>query len=105
MFPTGLGTTDSLPNGQKAIQQRKPTNTKPESLTQPSPREKRRLDLVLSERTYRGMNDGRGLRQSRLLKQSGDLHSGHYADATGEVFHLVGELFVDAPRRFIHRRA
>src|SRR5216683_6740864 len=39
------------------------------------------------------------------LKKSGDLYAGHSGNAAGEVFHLVGEFFIDAPRRLVHRRA
>ena len=39
---------------------------------------------------------------SRELEKSGDLYAGNSGNSAGEVFHLVGELVVNAPRRFIH---
>src|SRR5258707_5887885 len=42
---------------------------------------------------------------SGSLKQAGDLYAGDSGNAAGEILHLVGEFFIDAPRRFVHRRA
>ncbi|HKV60624.1 MAG TPA: ankyrin repeat domain-containing protein [Candidatus Acidoferrum sp.] len=39
------------------------------------------------------------------LEKAGDFHAGDSGDAPDEVFHLVGEFFVDAARGFIHCRA
>src|SRR5260370_21304716 len=39
------------------------------------------------------------------LKESRNFHSGNSRNSTGEVFHLVGEFIVHAPRRLIHSRA
>src|SRR5258707_830235 len=42
---------------------------------------------------------------SGSLKQAGDLYAGDPGNAAGEILHLVGEFFIDAPRSFIHCRA
>jgi len=47
--PTGTGATGSPWNRKKPDQQREPTSTKPESLTHPASREKRRLRGLLAE--------------------------------------------------------
>ena len=39
------------------------------------------------------------------LKQAGDFHVGQTGDSAGEILHLIREFFVDAPRRFVDRRA
>src|SRR5260370_22931049 len=39
------------------------------------------------------------------LKESRDLHASDSRNAAGKVFHLVSELIVYAPRRFVHGRA
>src|SRR5260370_40291907 len=60
-----------------------------------------------SQRGIREVRRGKEIWPGKLLrlKQSGDFHAGHSGNAAGEIFHLVGEFFIDAPRRFIHRRA
>src|ERR1700693_5785581 len=38
------------------------------------------------------------------LKQTGDFQSGETRNVARNIFHLAGQLLVDPPRRFIHRR-
>src|SRR5229473_4864799 len=48
---------------------------------------------------------GLAAKSARSLKKSRNLHSGNSRNAAGEIFHLVRQFFIDAPRRFIHGRA
>src|SRR6267142_5094522 len=41
----------------------------------------------------------------RELKQSGNFQTGDAGHIAGKTLHLIGELFIHAPRSFVHRRA
>src|SRR6266404_6034099 len=48
---------------------------------------------------------GKIVRGLSALKQAWDFHVGQAGNAAGEILHLIGELFIDAPRGFVDRRA